>query len=121
MLLCNVLGLTTGITFALVIGVFVWSEMQVNQQLKDVDRLYIFDGRDSKGNWTGFFARAPWEKSWPKSIRKWWRIISASTERMVKFSHNDQSFYLLHHDGRLDVAYHAGTSGVVWRSCHGAC
>src|ERR1044072_3284714 len=33
----NVLGLTTGITFALVIGVFVWSEMQVNQQLKDVD------------------------------------------------------------------------------------
>ena len=30
----NIIGLTTGVTFALVIGVYVWGEMQVNQQLK---------------------------------------------------------------------------------------
>ncbi len=58
----NVLGLTTGITFAMVIGVYVWSESQVNQQLKDVDRLYVFDGTDSKGNWAGWFGPARWEK-----------------------------------------------------------
>jgi putative ABC transport system permease protein len=88
----NVLGLTTGITFALVIGVFVWSEMQVNQQLKDVDRLYIFDGRDSKGNWAGFFAPGPMGKElaeeYPQMVENYFRFY----ERMVKFSHNDNHF-----------------------------
>jgi putative ABC transport system permease protein len=36
----TILGLTTGLTFALLIGTFTWTEMQVNQSLKDIDRLY---------------------------------------------------------------------------------
>src|SRR6267142_6838510 len=41
----NIFGLTVGIAFALLIGVFVWSELQVNQSLADVDRLYILESR----------------------------------------------------------------------------
>lgn len=39
----NILGLTAGITFALLIGGFTWSEMQVNQTLKSVDRIYLLE------------------------------------------------------------------------------
>ena len=39
----TILGLTVGITFALLIGVFIWGEMQVNKDLKDVDRLYLME------------------------------------------------------------------------------
>ena len=39
----TILGLTVGLTFAMLIGVFVWSEMQVNQNLKDVDRLDLVE------------------------------------------------------------------------------
>ena len=90
----NVLGLTTGITFALVIGVYVWNEMQVNQQLKDVDRLYIFDGTDSKGNWTGWFAPAPMGKvlaeEYPQLVENYYRFY----DRLVKISHDDNHFSL---------------------------
>ncbi|MCA4896380.1 MAG: ABC transporter permease [Cytophagales bacterium] len=37
----TMLGLTVGITFALLIGIFVWGELQVNTDLKDVNRLYL--------------------------------------------------------------------------------
>ncbi|HTE34744.1 MAG TPA: ABC transporter permease [Chryseolinea sp.] len=48
----TILGLTTGITFALLIGVFTWTEMQVNQSLKDVDLLYKLEVKykDDNGN-----------------------------------------------------------------------
>jgi putative ABC transport system permease protein len=85
----NVLGLTTGITFALVIGVYVWNEMQVNQELKDVDRLYIFDGTDSKGNWAAFMGPGPMGKvlaeEYPQMVESYYRFH----ERMVKVSHGD--------------------------------
>jgi len=86
----NILGLTTGITFALVIGVYVWGELQVNQQLKDVDRLYIFDGTDSRGNWTGFFAPSPMGKvlaeEYPQMVESYYRFY----DRMLKLSVNDK-------------------------------
>jgi putative ABC transport system permease protein len=85
----NILGLTTGITFALVIGVYVWGELQVNKQLKDVDRLYIFDGTDSRGNWTGFFAPSPMGKvlaeEYPQMVENYYRFY----DRMLKLSVND--------------------------------
>lgn len=37
----NSVGLATGITFALLVGSFVWSELQVNNALKNVDNQYI--------------------------------------------------------------------------------
>ena len=85
----NVFGLTTGITFALVIGVYVWSEVQVNKQLKDVDRLYVVDGTNSKGNWAGFFAPGPMGRvlaeEYPQLVESYYRFY----DRNVKLSHND--------------------------------
>jgi putative ABC transport system permease protein len=56
----TVLGLTVGITFAMLIGVFVWGELQVNKGLKDVDRLYLLkvDHKGTEGNMPPFFVPA---------------------------------------------------------------
>lgn len=37
----NVLGLALGIAFTLLIGIFCWSELRVNRQLRQADRQYI--------------------------------------------------------------------------------
>lgn len=42
----NILGLSIGIGFALLIGSYVWSELQVNKNLHDVDSQYII-----QSNW----------------------------------------------------------------------
>ena len=43
--LINVLGLSIGIAFAFIIGAYVWSEFQVNHQLKDGDNQYIIQSK----------------------------------------------------------------------------
>ena len=45
----NILGLTVGITFALLIGIFVWGELQVNKDLKDVNRLFLLETQHQSG------------------------------------------------------------------------
>jgi len=37
----NIFGLSIGIAFSLLIGAYVWGELQVNRQLKDADNQYI--------------------------------------------------------------------------------
>ena len=56
----TILGLTVGITFALLIGVFIWGELQVNTNLKDVDRLYLLETKfkANDGNSPPFFVPA---------------------------------------------------------------
>jgi putative ABC transport system permease protein len=56
----TVLGLTVGITFSLLIGLFVWGELQVNKGLKDVDRLYLLEVKfkAADGNMPPFFVPA---------------------------------------------------------------
>jgi putative ABC transport system permease protein len=39
--LINIFGLAVGIAFSLLIGAYVWKELQVNHQLKDADNQYI--------------------------------------------------------------------------------
>ena len=39
--LINIFGLSVGIAFTLLIGAYVWGELQVNHQLKDADNQYI--------------------------------------------------------------------------------
>jgi putative ABC transport system permease protein len=41
----NVLCLTVGITFTMLIGFFIYGELQVNQSLKEVDRLFLMENR----------------------------------------------------------------------------
>lgn len=45
----NILCLTVGISFALLIGMFIHNELQVNQDLKDVDRLYLMESKAKSG------------------------------------------------------------------------
>ncbi len=41
----NIIGLSTGISFTLLIGAYVWSESQVNSHLKSEDRQYIIQSK----------------------------------------------------------------------------
>ncbi len=41
----NIIGLSTGIAFTLLIGAYVWSELLVNAQLKNADRQYILQSK----------------------------------------------------------------------------
>lgn len=41
----NIVGLFAGILFALLIGVYVWSELQVNKQLHNADRQYFLESQ----------------------------------------------------------------------------
>lgn len=88
----NITGLTTGITFALVIGVYVWGELQVNQQLKDVDQLYIFENTTKDGAMPTFFAPSNLTKTlndeYPQLAENYYRFF----DRMVKLSANDKNF-----------------------------
>jgi len=43
--LVNIVGLSTGIAFTLLIGAYVWGELQVNHQLKNADRQYILQSK----------------------------------------------------------------------------
>jgi putative ABC transport system permease protein len=90
--LINIAGLTTGITFALAIGVYVWGEMQVNQQLKDVDQLYIFENTTKDNSMPVFFAPSMLGKTladeYPQKVEGYYRFF----DRMVKMSANDKNF-----------------------------
>ena len=41
----NIIGLSTGIAFTLLIGAYVWSELQVNRDLKNADRQFIIQSK----------------------------------------------------------------------------
>ena len=41
----NIIGLSTGIAFTLLISAYVWSELQVNKNLKNADRQYIIQSK----------------------------------------------------------------------------
>lgn len=43
--LVNIFGLSVGIAFTLLIGSYVWSELQVNKSLKNADRQYIIQSK----------------------------------------------------------------------------
>ena len=46
----NIIGLSTGIAFTLLIGAYVWSELQVNTKLKNTDRQYILQSKWKSAN-----------------------------------------------------------------------
>lgn len=48
--LVNIIGLSTGIAFTLLIGAYVFSELQVNTKLKNADRQYIIQSKWKNAN-----------------------------------------------------------------------
>ncbi len=89
-----ILGLTVGITFALLIGVFIWGEMQVNANLKDVDRLYLMETnyKATEGNQPPFFVPALLGQQaieqYPTVFEKYYRF----RDRNITVSKGDKHF-----------------------------
>jgi putative ABC transport system permease protein len=52
----NMLCLTTGITFALLIGLFIRGELLVNKSLSDVDRLFLLESKTPSNDDRDFFS-----------------------------------------------------------------
>lgn len=48
--LVNITGLAAGIAFTLIIGAYVWNEMRVNSELKNIDRQYIIQSKWTDSN-----------------------------------------------------------------------
>jgi len=90
----NIIGLTVGITFALLMGVFVWEELQVNKQLTDVDRLYILEQEKKDSGGFDFFAPVPLGKlltrEYPSQVENYYRFY----DRNIKVSKDDKHFII---------------------------
>lgn len=92
----NILGLTVGITFAMLIGVFVWGELQVNQDLKDVDRLFLLETKYSstEGTMPPFFVPA---LLGPQAVEQYPSVFETQyrfRDRSVTVSKGDRHFRL---------------------------
>jgi hypothetical protein len=46
----NIIGLSTGITFTLLIAAYVWSQLEVNKNLKNSNRQYIIESNWKDAN-----------------------------------------------------------------------
>jgi putative ABC transport system permease protein len=89
----NILCLTVGISFAMLIGVFIAEEMKVNQSLKDVDQLYLVQNK-VRGNVSSieWFTPGPLTKqaveSQPGSFESFYRFW----DRNITVSKDDMHF-----------------------------
>jgi putative ABC transport system permease protein len=63
----NIFGLSIGIAFSLLIGAYVWGELQVNRQLKDADNQYIIQSKWKDPNMGFEFACAA---ELPKALKE---------------------------------------------------
>jgi putative ABC transport system permease protein len=92
--LITILGLTSGITFAMLIGAFIWGEMMVNTNLKDVNRLYLLETtyENSEGNNPPFFVPALLGQQaidqYPGVFEKYYRF----RDRGITISKDDKHF-----------------------------
>lgn len=99
----NIAGLTAGITFALLIGGFTWSEMQVNQTLKSVDRLYLLElAQDLDG--PDFFMPLP---LMPKAMDEYPQLI----ENYYRFW--DRNITISRHDKHLRLQSMVGDTALL--------
>ncbi len=80
----NVLGLFTGVVFTLLIGAYVWGELQVNRTLKNSDRQYFLLSKWEKSNMGVDFATlGPLAKrlkeDYPSLVANYYRFDGIST------------------------------------------
>ncbi len=92
----TVSGLTVGLTFALLIGVFIWGEWRVNTDLKDVDRLFLMETKyeGTEGTSPRFFVPGMLGQKaieqYPQLFETYYRF----RDRGVTVSRNDKHFRL---------------------------
>jgi ABC-type antimicrobial peptide transport system permease subunit len=82
--LVNIFGLAVGIAFTLLIGAYVWGELQVNHQLKDADNQYIILSKwkdPNLGNEIGGIAELPkaMAENYPGLVRNYYHADLATT------------------------------------------
>jgi len=116
--LINIFGLSVGIAFTLLIGAYVWGELQVNHQLKDADNQYIIISKwkdPNMGNEIGCIAQLPsaLQANYPHLIANYYHfdgITSNVSKGDMHFRENMQlgdstlltmyGFKLLHGDAK---------------------
>jgi len=91
--LVNIVGLSTGIAFTMLIAAYVWSEWQVNRHLKNADRQYILQSKWKNPN-EGFelatlgpLAKAL-KENYPSLVANYYRYDGITTN----ISKGDKSF-----------------------------
>jgi len=82
--LVNIFGLAVGIAFTLLIGAYVWGELQVNHQLKDANNQYVILNRwkdPNMGNEIGGIAELPkgLAENYPGLVRNFYHDDLATT------------------------------------------
>jgi putative ABC transport system permease protein len=92
--LVNIIGLSAGIAFTMIIGAFIWSELQVNAGLKNADRQYIIES-DFAANSPGGFPLATFgplakalRESYPHLVANYYRFDGVTSN----VSKGDKSF-----------------------------
>jgi ABC-type antimicrobial peptide transport system permease subunit len=80
----NIFGLAVGIAFTLLIGAYVWGELQVNHQLNDADNQYIILNKwkdPNLGNEIGGIAELPkaMAENYPGLVRNYYHADLATT------------------------------------------
>lgn len=80
----NISGLSIGLAFTFIIAAFIWSELQVNNNLRDIDRLYMLQSRWKKPNMGGEITTvAPLAKElkiqYPDLVENYYRIDAVTS------------------------------------------
>ena len=81
----NIFGLSIGIAFSLLIGAYVWGELQVNRHLKDADNQYILQSKwkdPNMGFEIGSDAELPkaLKESYPGLVTNYYRFDGITTD-----------------------------------------
>jgi len=89
----NIFGLTMGISFALLIGIFIAGELQTNQQLTSVDRLYLMSSDNLEAaNQVPLFSPSPLarliKEEYPTLVENYYRC----SDRNITISKDDKHF-----------------------------
>lgn len=74
--LINLIGLTCGITFLLLVGAYVWDVHQVNSNIKNIDRQFLLQSKYKKeGFGINLTTLGALPKAYMRSIPIWSLII----------------------------------------------
>ncbi len=89
----NIFGLTMGISFALLIGIFIAGELQTNRQLTAVDRLYLMRSNNLEAaNQVPLFSPSPLarliKEEYPTLVENFYRC----SDRNITISKDDKHF-----------------------------
>jgi len=69
----NILGLACGLSFALLIGAFIWQELRVNQDIQHIDQQYLLESNINEYSAIGMLPRAL-KENYPHLVKNYFRF-----------------------------------------------